>query len=248
MVNKGGKSKRLAKTGRGDDSDDAVAAIKLLQSKWAPSKTPAFSALEQRHRLPLTSVLNFLAFNASDAPSDVPFVMCAAYRGRAFKALSAATREAEVALFGTPSDGGPGQRIAPSAFDVPLSPDGDDGIGPDWEAVTMKRFVELRQSPDHRVWRDVYVDRLSLVSWYKKLLGDARRRAKARGVSECKKWLVDLRHSGPQEQRKEDYCAKATNRFGVGPHQFKIAWKRAEIEAPNNEWSKPGAPKKKSDD
>jgi hypothetical protein len=169
MVKKDGTSKRLAKTGRGDDSDDVVAAIRTLQSEWAPPKTPAFSALEQRHRLPLTSVLNFLAFNAPGAPSDMPCVMCAAHRGRAFKALYAAAREAEVTLFGTPPDGRAGQRIAPSAFDVPLSPDGDDGIGPDWAEVTMERFVELRQSPDLWVWRDVHVHRESLVGWLEKL-------------------------------------------------------------------------------
>jgi hypothetical protein len=102
MAKKDDASKRLAKTPRGENSGDAVTAIGLLQSKWAPPKTPAFSALEQRHRLPLTSVLNFLAFNAPDAPSDMPSVMCAAHRGRAFKALYAAAREGEVTLFGTP--------------------------------------------------------------------------------------------------------------------------------------------------
>jgi len=224
------------------------AALELRRSGWTPPAGLSFSAMSLP-RLPLVSVLNFLAFAADNPPPGMSNLMCAAHRLRAFRALCAAATDGKVKLFGRPRAGGARQGIDPIEFDQPLSLTAEDGaIGFDLDAMTMERFVELRREPNHWLWRDVYVDRSSLVSWYKKLLGDARRRAKARGVSECKKWLVDLRHSGPQEQRKEDYCAKATNRFGVGPHQFKIAWKRAEIEAPNNEWSKPGAPKKKSDD
>jgi hypothetical protein len=165
-----GASKRLAKTRRGrDNSDDAAAAIKLLHSKWEPPQTLAFSALEQRRRLPLMSVLNFLAFNAPDSPPNATPVMCAARRGQAFKVLYAAAREGEVMLFGTPQGGGRRQQIDAAAFDVPLSPDGEDGIGPDWEAVPGERFAELRQNPDPWVWRDVYVDRSSLESWAKKI-------------------------------------------------------------------------------
>jgi hypothetical protein len=32
--------------------------------------------------------------------------------------------------------------------------------------------------------------------------------------------------------------------FGVGPDQFKTAWKQAALEEPKNDWGKAGAPRK----
>jgi len=72
-----------------------------------------------------------------------------------------------------------------------------------------------------------------------------RRRAKARNIGECRKWLLELRKGGPQRKRKDDYKAEAMNRFGIGPDQFKTAWKTAALEIPRSDWGKSGRLAKK---
>jgi hypothetical protein len=232
---KGGASKRAAE-GRlaaitPDDSDYA-AANKVRRSEWAPPTAPSFQVLEQRRRLPLMSVLNFLAFDAPESPSEMSSLLRVARLQQAFKALCPAARDGEVELFGTPRNGDPGTRIDPPAFDLSLSLADEDGaIAHDLEAMPIERFVEFRwnqdRGQDRWVWRDVYVDRVSLVSWVKKLPAKTRRKATARGVKDCTDWLVEQRISGPPLHKKEWYRTEAAKRFAVGPDQFRTAWKTA---------------------
>jgi hypothetical protein len=253
MSKKGGASKRAAESRLAaitPDSSDHAAANTLRQSEWLPPAAPSLQVLERRPRLPLMSVLRFLAFDAPDTPPEMPSLMRVARLQQAFMALCVAARDGEVELFGTPRNGDPGTRIAPSAFDVNLSLADEDGaIAHDLEAMPIERFVELRwnqdRGQDRWVWRDVHVDRVSLVSWVKKLPAKTRRKAKARGVKDCTGWLVEQRNSGPQLQKKEWYRAEAAKRFGVGPDQFRTAWKNAAMQVHHDEWGQPGAPKKK---
>jgi hypothetical protein len=222
-----------------------AAALALRKSEWVPSPAPSFSALRQEPRLPLFEVLNFLAFDVTEPPAEICRLMHIAHRERAFRALCAAAKADKVVIFGTPRGGGARQRIAPIEFDINLAlADQDGAIGFDLEAVTMDRFDELRRSPNRLLWRDVYVDRVTLVSWMKSLPARTRTRAKARGIADCTKWLVGERESGPQQHRKEDYRAKGAKDFGVGPQQFKIAWNAAREKVPRDDWGKPGAPRK----
>jgi hypothetical protein len=119
-------------------------ALELRKSEWTPPPELSLSALEHQPRLPLMSILNFLAFGAPSPPADTPPFMCVARRGRAFKALCSAARDDKVTLFGTPQSGGSRQRIDPTEFDPGLSLTGEDGaIGHDLESAPMERYVEL---------------------------------------------------------------------------------------------------------
>jgi hypothetical protein len=169
MSKKDGASKRLAETRRDRDSSDYAAAMKLRQSKWEPPKTPALSALEQRRRLPLMSVVNLLAFNVPDSLPDTPPLILREHWRQAFRALCAAAGEGEVKLFGTPWGGGPRCQIDDVAFDEVFSLGDEPGtISHDLDEATTDRFVELRQSRDRWVWSNVHVDRASLVDWLEK--------------------------------------------------------------------------------
>jgi hypothetical protein len=145
-------------------------ALELHKSQWIPPAGLSFSAMSLP-RLPLVSVLNFLAFAADNPPPGMSNLMCAAHRLRAFRALCAAARDGKVKLFGRPRAGGARQGIDPIEFDQPLSLTAEDGaIGFDLDAMTQEQFVELRREPNHWLWRDVYIDRSSLEGWLAKFL------------------------------------------------------------------------------
>jgi hypothetical protein len=219
-------------------SPEHAKAIELLRSEWVPLKALAFPGRETR--LPLALVIDFLAFGAANPPSDISPLMCAAHRTQVFKALCAAARNNRVKLFGTPQAGGPRQRIRAIEFDQEFSlADENNAIGLDPNVTTVERFAELLQ-PNHWLWRDVHVDRRSLVNWLKTLPAKARRQARARGIIACKEWLIEKRESGPQEKRKEEYKTEAARLFGVGPDQFRNVWKAAAATAPSEDWGKPG--------
>jgi hypothetical protein len=222
-------------------SPEHTKAIELLRSQWVPLKALAFPGREPR--LPLALVIDFLAFGAANPPSDILPLMCAAHRTQVFKALCAAARNDRVKLFGTPQAGGPRQPIGAIEFDQEFSlADEDNAIGVDPNATTVERFAELLR-PNHWLWRDVHVDRQSLVKWLNTLLAKARGQASARRKSECEKWLIEERKSGPQQKTKEEYKTEAVQLFGVGPDQFRNIWKVAKDKAPREDWSKPGKPK-----
>jgi hypothetical protein len=219
-------------------SPEYIRAIELLGSEWAPLKALAFPGREPR--LPLALVIDFLAFGAANPPSDISPLMCAAHRTRAFKALCAAVRDDRVKLFGAPQAGGPRQPIGAIEFDQEFSlADEDNAIGLDPSATTVERFAELLR-PNHWLWRDVHVDRQSLVKWLSKFPAEKRRRAKARGKIAFKEWLIQERQSGPQRKTKKQYEDEAASRFGLGPDQFRAAWKDAATSAPRDDWSVPG--------
>jgi hypothetical protein len=219
-------------------SPEYIRAIELLRSEWVPLKALAFPGREPR--LPLALVIDVLAFGAANPPSDISPLMCAAHRTHVFKALCAAAKNDRVKLFGTPQAGGPRQPIGAIEFDQEFSlADEDNAIGLDPNATPAERFDELLR-PNHWLWRDVHVDRPSLVNWLNTLPAKARRQTRARGKSDCEKWLVQERESGPQRKTKEGYKAEAARLFGVGPDQFRTAWKVAEAKAPREDWGKPG--------
>jgi hypothetical protein len=237
----GDEADSAAYLGEQGHSPEHAQALRIRKDEWVPPKSPSFSVLQQQPRLPLMSVLNFLSFDALSPPPDMPQLMCVAFREQAFRALCAAAREDKVRLVGAPQGTGLRQRIEPVEFDISLSLADEDGaIGIDLEAVTMERYMELRQ-----MWRDVYVDRPSLIAWFKKMLTGAQRTAKARGLDNCRKWLVEKRRSGPPLYKKADYKAEARKLFDVGPYQFNTAWRGAAITEPHPDWGKPGAPRKK---
>jgi hypothetical protein len=77
-------------------------------------------------RLPLASVLNFLAFAADNPPPGMSDLMRAAHRLRTFRALCGAARDGKVKLFGT-LRGGARQQINPIEFDQAFSLANEDG-------------------------------------------------------------------------------------------------------------------------
>jgi hypothetical protein len=210
------------------------------------------------------SVLNFMAFGTLSSRSGMydpdlsvgvadmqvqiehqHYLMCVAHRGRAFRALREAAREGKVKLFGTPRAGGSRQLIDCVQFDVPLSLADEDGAIDIPLDKRMERYFEQRES-NHWLWRDVHVDRASVVSWLKKRVAEMRRTVTARDIAKCREWLIGLRKEpGPKQKRKEDYQAEAMDRFGLGPSQFKTAWRQAATTVPRRDWEKPGAPRKK---
>jgi hypothetical protein len=215
-------------------SPEHTKAIELLSSEWVPLKALAFP---REPRLPLALVIDFLAFGAANPPPDISPLMRAAHRTQAFKALCAAARNDRVKLFGTPQAGGPRQPIGAIEFDQEFSlADEDNAIGLDPNVTTVERFAELLR-PNHWLWRDVHVDRRSLVNW---LNTKMRRQARARGKSACEKWLIEERESGPQQKTKEKYKTEAVRLFGVGSDQFRTAWKAAEAKVPREDWGAPG--------
>jgi hypothetical protein len=242
----GDEADSAAYLGKQGHSPEHAQALRIRKDEWVPlNKLPSFSVLQQQPRLPLMSVLNFLSFDALSPPPDMSQLMCVAYRERAFRALCAAAREDKVRLVGAPQGTGLRQRIEPVEFDISLSLADEDGaIGIDLEAVTeavtMERYMELRQ-----MWRDVYVERSSLVDWLNKMFAKTRRIATADRIKRCQEWLVKLRENGPQRLQKAQYKDEARETFGVGPDQFRTAWKTAAARVPNTDWGVPGAPKKK---
>jgi hypothetical protein len=214
-------------------------ALKLRESEWAAPRDLSLSNLKQEPRLHLFEVLDFLAFGKTQLPDNISRLMHIAHRERAFRALCAAAKADKVEIFGTPRGGSARQRIGPIEFDVRLALADEDGaISLDLDALTVERFVEARRQ--QWLWRDVYVDRQSLVGWLSKLPAEKRRQAGARGKNGCIEWLVELRESGPPEKTKAEYESQAAKRFEVGPDQFRTAWKHAEIRAPSQAWGVPG--------
>jgi hypothetical protein len=104
----------------------------------------------------------------------------------------------------------------------------------------MERYVELRRAEQQWMWRDVHVERSSLVQWFKKMPAETQRKAKANSVTACRQWLVDQRKSGPPTKTKAGYRAEAKERFGVGPDQFRTTWAGAASDYPSGDWGKPG--------
>jgi hypothetical protein len=154
-------------------SPELVKARRLSKKQWSPPKALSFSVLKQVPRLPLMDVLNFLAFGAPGPPKPKKTsplmrrahweLMRRAHWERSFKALCAAARDGKVKLFGRPSAEGPSQAIDPTEFDSPLWFDDEQGtIGVDLAALATKQFA--------RAWRDVRVDRESLMEWVAKEL------------------------------------------------------------------------------
>jgi hypothetical protein len=218
-------------------SPEYIRAIELLGSEWVP-KALVFPGREPR--LPLALVIDFLAFGAANPPSDISPLMCAAHRTQVFKALCAAARNDRVKLFGTPQAGGPRQPIGTIEFDQEFSlADEDNAIGLDPNVTTVERFAELLR-PNHWLWRDVHVDRRSLVNWLNTLPAKARRQARTRGKRSCEEWLVQERENGPPRKTKKEYKAEAARLFDVGPDQFRTAWDVAALRVPREDWSKPG--------
>jgi hypothetical protein len=218
-------------------------ALELLKTEWVPpAKIPAFPS--SRQRLALSLVIDLLAFGAPNPPADMPPLLCTAHRQRAFKAIQFAARESRVRLFGTPRGSSTRQEINAIQFDHELVlTEEENSIGFDPNAAKGERFTELLQDPNHYLWRDVHVDRQSLIEWLRKLPAQRRRQAKARGKSACEAWLIKQRESGPQQKIIEEYRAEATSRFGVGPDQFRTAWQAAKAKVPREDWGVPGRPK-----
>jgi hypothetical protein len=214
---------------------------KYRLNEWAPPNTLSFSDLPQTLRLPLMSVLNFLAFGTPNPPEHQDALMCMAHRERAFRTLCAVAGADKVKLFGTPLTGGR-RPIPPTEFDQPLALADEDGaIGIDLGAVPMERYVELRRAEQQWMWwRDVHVERSSLMQWLNKIPAETQRRAKARSVTACRQWLIEERKSGPPTKSKADYKAEAKERFDVGPDQFRTAWAGAASAYPSDDWGKPG--------
>jgi hypothetical protein len=221
-----------------------AAALEFCKSEWTPPKVSSLSVLPRASRLQLMAVLNFLAFEAPNSPPDMSPLMRAAHLTQVFKELCAAGRDDKVKLFGTPRAGGPRQQIAPTEFDQSLSLAHEDGaIGLNLDDVPMERFMEVRRNPNHWLWRDVYVDRLSLEKWLSS--SKMRARAKSGALAACRKWLISERRSGPPKHTKAGYKDSAQKCYGVGSDQFKTCWKQAAKEAPNSDWGRPGRPRDK---
>jgi hypothetical protein len=155
------------------------------ESEWLPPTSNPELILKHLPRLRLSSVINFLAFDSPDAPPDMPRLLQAAYRTRAFKALCDAAQAGKVTLFGEPHSGGEPRQLAPTEFDRSLSLAAkDNAIALDLDAASMedfvqerggsKRCVEERKKPVDWRWRDVTVERSSLLRWLNSL---AKRRA-----------------------------------------------------------------------
>jgi hypothetical protein len=147
-------------------SPEHAEALALCESEWMPPKALSLSDLQQQPRLPLMSVLNFLAFNAPEPPNDYSDWKRAAYLERAWRALCAAAREDKVRLVGMQRGSQIRQRIESVEFDLNLL------LGVEDETIgNLEAMLPHQQSDHHGVfWRDVYVERSSLVDWLNKML------------------------------------------------------------------------------
>jgi hypothetical protein len=86
-----------------------------------------------------------------------------AHWSRALRALCAAARDEKVKLWRTSAEGS-SQAIAPPEFDSPLALDDEQGtIGIDLGALTVEQSA--RAWEENRLWRDVRVERESLIGW-----------------------------------------------------------------------------------
>jgi hypothetical protein len=224
---------------------------RLRDEPWIPPADLPKTLLERLpgHSVPLQAVIEVLAFGSSPPSPGASILWFAAQRHRAGKALVAAAHEQKIDLYGTPQTGGSRQLIPSHEFDVPMVLSSEaNGIELDLDAVSDDRFFEERRravaSGGRPLWRDVYVNRKSLIKWLDGLCSDKRRMAKASGIRACVKWLIDERRRGAQERTKESYKEAAMSLFGVGPDQFKTAWKQAALEEPKKDWGKAGAPRK----
>ncbi len=224
-------------------SPEYAEALEICRSEWTPPGTTA-TPLDGPPRLPLNAVVDFLAFDEERPPSRL---LCAAYRKRAFTALCAAAADNKVDLYGLSAQDNVHRRIESSAFTPKLSLGGEENaIYPDLGVVAIEHYVELRRDPNPWICRAVYVDRASLMRWLSGLPGKAQRKARAKGMAACTKWLVNKRMNGPQAHKKAQYKEITAAQFGVGPDQFRTAWKAAAAQEPRADWGQPGAPKKKN--
>jgi hypothetical protein len=148
-------------------SPELVKARRLCEKRWSPPKALLLSVLKQVPRPPLMDVLNFLAFGKPAPPKKISPLMRVAHWNRALRALCAAARDGKVKLWRTSAEGS-SQAIAPPEFDFPLALDDEQGtIGVDLGALTVERFA--RAWEENRLWRDVRVERESLISWVQEL-------------------------------------------------------------------------------
>jgi hypothetical protein len=107
-----------------------------------------------------------------------------------------------------------------------VPPANDDGI------IKNPRFDYAVRIDDLEGWIGRHPDKPKPV--------ETRRKARARGLGECRKWLIDLRKSGPQQKTKAEYRADARKLFDVGPDQFRTAWASAALTVRSDEWGKAG--------
>jgi hypothetical protein len=95
------------------------------------------------------------------------------------------------------------------------------GFGPGYDDVAIKREEVMKL-------------------WPAKESPSGRRNAKSNAVVGCREWLEELRRAGPQQKTRKEYATEAFERFGIGPDQFRTAWKTAAANVPNDRWSRPG--------
>jgi hypothetical protein len=73
---------------------------------------------------------------------------------------------------------------------------------------------------------------------------DVSTRSTIKAESQCKRWLVELMHQGPQTKPKSAYRDDARQQWtSLGVNGFNRAWANAIVETQTTQWGKPGRKK-----
>ncbi len=206
-------------------------AWRLLRTPWEPPAEllqTAPAGLPNAPRIPLADVIRVLAFERAQPPEEIPEIVRVANRMRAAKALFDAAREGQVVLYGTRVSDRTRGRIADFEFDMPLQLDADDNaIHPDLgaDALPMTDFVELRRRrPEAHAWRDVTVERKSLMSWLTKR---CRGTATASDESAAIRFIASILQQD-NNLRVTDAFDRCRNRYRVSERGFRSRiWPKA---------------------
>ena len=161
------------------------AGREIARASWSPPdglRVETLAEIGDLQRLPLMSVVDFLAFGQTRSPDGLDVLQDIAARAQAARALFSAAQNGSVELSERIGTEAAPKKLDPAVFDVPHSlVSGDDtAIEPDLNAVSMERFAELRaaqdaarrdnKSPPSR-WSDIHVERASLSNWLRNCVG-----------------------------------------------------------------------------